>query len=310
VLGIDVHPYYQASVDWRAVADHSAVEYVWVKVSDGGAAYTKTVNGKVYRPDTHVAGAKSVGIPVGGYHYAQLSPSAEAQANVLSDEVRRLGATSLPPALDLEDPWKAGPAARDFAIAFLKRLQNLGHPRVAIYANTGMFSVIRPDLWDIPGLVIWAADYGPNDGVRHPDLSPYPGRADVHQYTSNGHIAGIAASVDLNESLTPLLQGGALMALTDQQQQELYDMLRQMHAQITGDVDFKGPDPWGWESMVSPNVSLTLVDFVRFIDLHTVELAKALAAVSAKVDQLEVGGVNEDALADKVADRLAARLAQ
>lgn len=315
MLGIDIHPFYQADIDWPAV-NRSGIRYAWLKVSDGGNAYTKTIDGKVFRPDTHVAGAKSAGIPIGGYHFAQLSPTAEAQANVFADEVHRLKAFGLPPALDLEGDFVPGPASRDFAIAFLKRLQNLGFPRVAIYGNTSMFAKIRPDLWEIPGLVIWAADYGPNDGVRHPDLSPYTGRADVHQYTSNGHIPGIAASVDLNESLTPLLGGNPLMALTDQQQQELYDAVMQSHGQITGDVDFKGPDSWGWPSFVDGK-PVTPVDLLRWTDKHTVDidqktdkLAVEVSEIKAKLDTLAVGGVDTDALAAKVADLLAQRLAQ
>lgn len=204
MLGIDIHPYYQRSIHWPTVAN-GPVRYVWVKVSDGGTRYLKTVQGITYRPDGQVAGARSVGLPVGGYHYAQFSPSPEAQADVLTTEVRRVGALGLPPALDLEDPFVPGAGAREFAIQFLRRLQANGFGRVAIYANTSMLANIRPDAWNIPDLLIWAADYGTNNGGRNPDLRPYTGRADVHQYTSRGQLAGIGPEfVDLNESLTTL----------------------------------------------------------------------------------------------------------
>jgi GH25 family lysozyme M1 (1,4-beta-N-acetylmuramidase) len=104
---------------------------------------------------------------------------------------------------------------RDFAIAFLRRLKKNGFGRVAVYANTSMFATIRPDQWDIEGLVIWAARYGPNNGARHEGLRPYNGRADVHQYTSVGRVPGIGPEfVDLNESLTDVTEDD--MSRTDQ----------------------------------------------------------------------------------------------
>lgn len=214
MLGIDIHPYYQRFINWQTVAN-TAVRFVWVKVSDGGSAYRKTVRGVTYRPDGQVAGARSVGLPVGGYHYAQLAPSPEAQADLFTAEVHRLGALGLPPALDLESPFVPGVAARDFAIAFLRRLKKNGFGRVAVYANTSMFATIRPDQWDIDGLVIWAARYGPNNGVRHEGLRPYGGRADVHQYTSVGKVPGVGPEfVDLNESITEITEDD--MSWTDQ----------------------------------------------------------------------------------------------
>ena len=74
--GTDVHPFYQRGLRWDQVSD---VAFAWVKVSDGGAPYTRADGGVLHRPDTHVAGAKARGIPVGGYHYAQPSPAPEQQ---------------------------------------------------------------------------------------------------------------------------------------------------------------------------------------------------------------------------------------
>jgi hypothetical protein len=178
-----------------------------VKVSDGGSHYVTTKQGVTYRPDGQVAGAKSIGLPVGGYHFAKLAPSPEAQADVLTTEVHRLGALGLPPALDVEKPFVPGKATRDFAIRFLRRLKENGFGRVAVYGNASMMTAIRPDQWDIDGLVIWVARYGPNDGTYHPGLGTYPGRADVHQYTDKATVSGIGpATVDLNESLTDITE--------------------------------------------------------------------------------------------------------
>lgn len=206
-LGIDIYRY-QTVTDWDAVKRHG-VAFVYVKGTDGGAP-------AIVRADNQVRGARSVGIPVGLYHYAQLTPSPEAQADMLTGEVRRLGATGLPPALDLEDPHKPGGAARDFAARFLRRMRANGFDRVTLYANTSMLTGIgAPAMFDKdPSVVIWAAGYGVNDGKRHP--LTYKGRVDIHQYTSVGAVPGISGLVDLNESFTDITSSrGADVELGD-----------------------------------------------------------------------------------------------
>lgn len=208
-FGIDVYDRYQDVTDWRRVRD-AGVRFCIIKATDGG--------GRAFAPaDALVRGARSVGIPVGLYHYAQLSPSPEIQADVLATEVRRLGPIQLPPVLDLEGDFhlKAGdsPATRtqkigravEFGRRFLGRLAS-GDGRVMVYANTSLLAQLRPHTWGLPGLLVWAADYGPNDGRRHPDLSPYTGPVAIHQYTDRGHVPGIAGAVDLNESLIDILE--------------------------------------------------------------------------------------------------------
>ncbi|GAA1970159.1 hypothetical protein GCM10009754_49900 [Amycolatopsis minnesotensis] len=163
--------------------------YVWTKVTDGGGIATAGP------ADAIVNGAHSVGIPVGGYHYAQLSPTPERQAEIFVAEVRRLNATGLVPALDLEAPFGPNAGARDFGIRLCRRVADLGF-RPGVYLNNAFAKTTRPDQWGIPGLTIWIARYG-----ARPD--PAAGHYDVHQYSSSGHIPGIQASaVDLNESYT------------------------------------------------------------------------------------------------------------
>lgn len=102
-------------------------------------------------------------------------------------------------------------------------------------------------------------------------------------------------------------------------------MLREVHGQITGDIDAGGPDAWGWESLVDPAVKLTPVDFIRAVDKaanetrklvgqQAVELAETKQrvtdiqtttdAIGAAVAQLATGGIDLDVLAQKVAERM------
>ncbi len=205
-LGIDVYSRFQTVTDWQAVKRHG-VTFVYVKLTDGGGL----PNGGKNTGDALVAGARSVGIPVGGYHFVQASPSPEAQADVFIAEVRRLGATTCAPMLDLEDnpPGSGSPnipdgRKRDFSIRFCNRVAALGF-KPGVYMNNSLAKALRPDQWGVPNLVIWIARYG-----AKPDAAA--GHYDIHQYSDAGQVPGIRASaVDLNESYTNahLTGGGA-----------------------------------------------------------------------------------------------------
>lgn len=286
-LGIDIHPIYQRHIDWNKVKN-TPVQYIWVKVSDGGVPYRKYQSGILYTPDVHVRGALSIGRRVGGYHYAQFSPSPEQQANLLTIEVRRLGAVTLAPALDLEHPFVPGPLARDFAVRFIKQLKFNGFDKVAIYGYTAMFQNIRPDLWDIPGLVIWAARPVSDGDIG--DLGIYRGRCDVHQYTSVGQVNGIEAEVDCNQTLNSnLLEGDDDMGVEWNQK---YKFGRTGHETEFGN----------WIGETNDQVGKTL----KLIS----ELTSKVSAMEQKLNMISAGNVDYQLLAKAVNDELARRQAE
>lgn len=316
-LGIDIYRY-QTVTDWNAVKRHG-VSFVYVKGSDGGGPAQ-------VRADNQVRGAQSVEIPVGLYHYAQLTPSPEAQADVLTGEIRRLGATGLPPALDLEEPHKAGAAAREFTNRFLARMRRNGFERVTLYANVSMLTGINAlQIDDDPNILIWAAAYGPNDGRRH--ALAYRGRVDIHQYTSVGRVPGISGDVDLNESLTfPL--GGNEVALKD----ELIKFWQDAGNPFGGDAGNKlvpANEVLGWihnytqgawrDSAETKAIARATLEAVtndgdlteaRFRELVAEELEKAkqldMEAIRATVRDA-LGEDNEDQ-ADAIVDKIGQRL--
>jgi GH25 family lysozyme M1 (1,4-beta-N-acetylmuramidase) len=187
-LGIDLYRY-QTVTNPQAIN----VSFAWVKATDGNGL-------AAVHADHQVAQMKAAKIPVGLYHYAQPG-NPVAQADLLLSEVRRLKADGLAPALDLESPFTANSAARNFGVNFCKRVRQMGY-RPAVYMSGSFAAALRPDQWGIPGLVIWIASYGPNDGARHAPTGGYAGRYDVHQFTSVGQLAGINGQVDLNWSTT------------------------------------------------------------------------------------------------------------
>lgn len=192
---IDIYDRYQDIADLVAL-ERSPFDAAYVKGSDGGGP-------AIVRADNFVGAIKGIGLPVGLYHYAQLSPSPEVQANVLAQEVRRLGAFGLPPALDLEDPFRPNVQAREFARRFLLELRHIGFSSVVLYANTSMLTGIQAWTLDVPGLKIWAASYGGNDADydqedRERLNRAYPHPVWMHQYSSTGSVPGIPGNVDKN----------------------------------------------------------------------------------------------------------------
>lgn len=193
MLGVDVSRYQASgSIDWAAWK-RAGVGFVWVKGTDGGGqAPHETAERKV-------RDAKNAGIPVGLYGYAQLSPSPEAQADVLVNECNRWNAWGIMCALDLEDPHPASAASRPFAVRYLNRLKARGAARPVLYGNKSMLTAIGADSirQEVPGTIVWLAEYGVNNGTRRPYT--YRGHVDVHQYTSVGRLPGYGGNLDLNE---------------------------------------------------------------------------------------------------------------
>lgn len=293
-LGIDIHPVYQEHIDWKNL--DPTVKYVWLKVSDGGSKYVKIMNGKRYTSDAHAQGMKSVkGLACGGYHFAELSPSPESQAEVLAAEVRRLGLTSLPPALDIEAPFSPGPTAADFSRRFLEHLKTLGFARVAIYGYTTMLRYLNPESWKIPGLIIWVARPAPVG-----ELGVYKGRTDVHQYTDAGNIRGIVESVDCNSALTNnLLLTQKEEGMNWEQDRRAYNLDRFLTATFRGETTVTEIQPFwpGWATNTGTPPA-------------KVSMANPFLASVAKIDGLASGASSVDLenLADLVVERLLSRL--
>lgn len=214
-VGSDISPRYQEGLVWAEVdnSDHPSrgMRYCWVKVSDGGAPYRwrPSLTSSWLSPDAHYAGARSRGVPCGGYHYAQLPLDAatqpETQARVFVNELRRLGRQDIVPMLDIEDPFRPDAAAKAFGIRFCNEVARLGF-RPSVYMSAAFARVLRPDTWSIPGLVIVIARYGAVPEA--PGSAQYLGRYDVHQYTSTGTRGRKNVDLDDSRTNTYLIIGG------------------------------------------------------------------------------------------------------
>lgn len=284
--GLDIYIGFQTVTSWAAVRD-SGVRYIWTKATDG-TRYAP--NG---RADTYVNGARSVGIPVGIYHYAQPGDPI-AQADFFADEVIRLGCYgpgAVPPALDIEEAGISG--IRQWSIDFLWRLKNrLGGAKVTLYASASWMATLQPDTMGIPDLINWVAAYGSNDGGRYPSAitsAGYNGTVHVHQYTSAGSNPGISSSgLDVNWSYITMeqLTGGNEM-LADERA-ALFNILAFV---ATGGSSTRNSDP-----VLSGDLDRTAV----FGRVHDVQYAltenlpvikDALARIETRLTALENSGV-------------------
>lgn len=190
-LGVDLHPYYQ-----RGTNALPGVEYGWLKMCDGAKKYVGKFDGREWTADAHAALFRRLGIPFGGYVYAQPGDGA-AEARVLWAECQRLDGTGVAPGVDIESgtqhTWSAS-EARDHGRAFCAQIRKLG-VRPAVYMGLDLLQATNPASWP-EDPVIWAPRYGarPDAGGR------YTHGYDVHQYSSTGSLPGSAGAVDWNQS--------------------------------------------------------------------------------------------------------------
>lgn len=200
---VDIYEKYNLVTDWDVLK--ASVDGAYVKGSDGGGPPSVSAF-------NYVRQCLARDIPVGVYHFAQKTPSARIQANVLSERVYSLHSLRLPPALDLEDSeqsgvWSAN-AAREFTLEFTDQLRVNGFHDVTVYGNRSMLDRMKIDQWLQPWMYVWLAEYGPNDGDWHKPKYTRT-RVDLHQYTSTGNCGGIRGWVDLNLLNNPSMILGA-----------------------------------------------------------------------------------------------------
>lgn len=286
-FGIDIYRY-QTVTSWQRVRD-AGVKFVYVKATDG-AGYA------VVRADAQARGAQSVGIPVGLYHFAQPGDPV-SQARLLLSEVRRLSAGKPGPALDMEDN-PAGSAHSNipnsqksaWSKLFLREVAAAGY-RPVVYMSSSLAKLLRPDLWGIPNLVIWIASYGPNNGRRNALTGGYPGRLDIHQYTSAGAVAGITGAVDLNESLTDILTDGDTdmnwddTVVLESQTSPGYTETHK-YSEVFSDIYFKTSDDWNITGRLETKLDV-VADIVAKLQTGTGVGADPAAVAAIVIAQLK-----------------------
>jgi GH25 family lysozyme M1 (1,4-beta-N-acetylmuramidase) len=183
--GIDVSKW-QGAIDWESVAD-SGIAFAFVRVSDG-------LTHRDPRFAENWAGAQEAGLMVGAYQFFRPDQDPKAQADLLVAEMGTLGATHLPPVIDVEDDGGLSPAQIEDAIeVWIDRVQSKTGVTPIIYTGAYFWrDNVASDAF--PDHPLWVAHY-----TEDCPYVPAPwSRWQFHQYTDSGHVDGIDENVDRN----------------------------------------------------------------------------------------------------------------
>lgn len=185
VKGIDVSKY-QGNIDWAAVKN-SGIGFAMLR--GGYGRYSNQKDGKF---EQNYSNAKSVGMPIGAYHYSYATSvsAAEQEADMC---LSYLAGKSFeyPIIMDVEEKRQAnlGKAALTQVVnAFCSKLANAGY-LVGIYASRSFFQNYL-DMNILGKYEVWVAQWASE--------CTYPGEYGLWQYTSSGSVPGIAGRVDMN----------------------------------------------------------------------------------------------------------------
>ena len=186
--GIDVSKH-QGKIDWKKVKN-AGIEFAMIR-----AGYGRYDNQKDQQFEANYAGAKSVGIPVGAYHYsyAKTVEQAKAEAKTFLGWVK--GKTfEFPVAFDIEDNSQVNLGKQlisDMIRAFCETVEAAGY-YVSVYANKDWL-VNRIDEDCKKKYDTWLAEWRSGEPT-------YTGTYGMWQYTSSGAVNGITGRVDMNMS--------------------------------------------------------------------------------------------------------------
>lgn len=162
----------------------------------------KASEGRTYRDPyfrRNKTGAEAHGLLFGAYHFARPDRNTpEQEADNFFRTIGRPTRGDLIPVLDFESHGHTGSgSAEGWARRFNKRFHELTGIWPIFYSYS--YFIREMELHTPIGGGLWLADYGRNDGKRHPVSVPSPWRKiKLHQYTSQGRVSGISGNVDMN----------------------------------------------------------------------------------------------------------------
>ena len=207
VLGMDVSRF-DGRINWQRVAD-SGIEFAFVQASRGNG-HDCTVKplrcGRDKFYDSNYRRARAAGVRVGPYHRAfvgggtieAVRRDARHESLLFVREVGGLRRGDLRPVLDVEVPF-AGlepHALRAWIHTWLDLVRRRLGLRPMIYTNTSSWQATGDTRWFArAGHRLWVANWE----VASPSVPAgnWDGRGwSVWQYTSSGHVPGVAGTVD------------------------------------------------------------------------------------------------------------------
>jgi GH25 family lysozyme M1 (1,4-beta-N-acetylmuramidase) len=186
--GIDVS-HWQGSINWPKVKA-AGMQFAFMKATES-TTYTDTAFA------TNWAGAASVGMYRGAYHFARPKVgTGAAQADYFVSRVGSFqGAGTLPPVLDLEATGGLGVTAlRTWTQAWLTRVEQVTGRIPIIYVSPAFWESYLGNSTAFTRYPLWIAHYG----VSAPRVPGGWPTWTFWQRTSSGSVSGISGNVDMN----------------------------------------------------------------------------------------------------------------
>lgn len=187
--GIDLSQW-NGDVNWQEVKNSGKVQFAIIRTSFGWSKWDKFTDKQL---KNNINGAKSVGIPIGAYHYSYATNTQQAiwEADFF---IERLKWTKweYPVFIDFEDPSQLKLNNRertDIIKTFLNRVE-----RARYYA--GFYTCLNWTKYNLeineltPRYQLWVAQWNKQCDCQNP--------YSIWQYTNAGNISGINGRVDLD----------------------------------------------------------------------------------------------------------------
>ncbi|MGW7448031.1 glycoside hydrolase family 25 protein [Kitasatospora sp. NPDC054795] len=179
--------------------DHGEQAYDWPAIARGGQSfvYLKATEGLTFDDGwftRDLAGARSVNLAHGAYHYFKPDKDGAAQADHFLDVLRRAGhsggrAGELPPAVDVEECGRDGHRLQLAQLkTFLQRVQQAAGTAPVLYTRRDIVDDCLGGTKDLSGHHAWLARYGTTEP------RPLPGATgwDFWQHSQQARIPGTA----------------------------------------------------------------------------------------------------------------------
>ncbi len=188
--GIDVSRY-QGNINWAQVKN-AGIGFAIIKATEGS-----TITDPMFA--ANLQGAKAAGLLVGTYHFFRAMNQAEAlqEYDYFMSVINKNGglqALDIPPALDVEydTETKVPENVSQLAAEWLQRVEQAAGTKPLIYTYPWFGNTYLQGLDQYP---LWLASYSLQPPV---DIDGWKNWTFL-QYRSDGSVAGISGSVDMDE---------------------------------------------------------------------------------------------------------------
>ena len=186
--GMDVSKW-NGDIVWVTVKNSGAIDFAILRTSYGWSNREKQTDRKLRR---NIDGAKSVGIPIGAYHYSYATNPTEAiwEADFFIDRLKWTQ-WEYPAYIDLEDKCQlklSNEQRTDIAVTFMERVKSAGYCP-GIYSNLD-WTRNKLNMDRLAGYELWIAQWNTHCSCERP--------YGIWQHTSSGSVPGINGRVDLD----------------------------------------------------------------------------------------------------------------